>query len=452
MTTLESIKEYLQMLAPAELKKNLKEISTQDLIENWDDLSEDEEKIIFRNLPLDMKIDLMDSLSAKDQEDIIRGLTDGGISGIKQLLKEMEPDDLVDIIQSASPDVRKSVWENLSDDVKKEMIFLLKFDEDDAAGLMTPRYIAIKANITVGQALKFIRGQHAKDVETLYIIYVVDQLKRLIGLVSLRDLLEHEDDEIIKDIMETDIISVQDDTDQEETAKIFITYGFLAVPVVDENKVLLGIVTYDDIIDVIREEQTEDVYKMGAMTGEVEPYLDTSIWGMVKKRVPWLVVLLFLGTITTNVLAHYENIVLGAAFLFIFMPVITQTGGNVSNQSSALMIRGLATGEIEGEDMWRILLKEMVIGLLMGLITGVAIFFRGILFPPEITIFQGIAIAVSLCFVVVFSTVLGAFAPLLIHKMGFDPTVMSGPLLSTFIDVCGLSIYFEITKIILQKF
>lgn len=452
MTTLESIKEYLQMLNPAELKKNLKEISTQDLIENWDDLSEDEEKIIFRNLPLDMKIDLMDSLSAKDQEDIIRGLTDGGITGIKQLLKEMEPDDLVDIIQSASPDVRKSVWENLSDDVKKEMIFLLKFDEDDAAGLMTPRYIAIKSNITVGQALKFIRGQHAKDVETLYIVYVVDQLKRLIGLVSLRDLLEHEDDEIIKDIMETDIISVHDDTDQEETAKIFITYGFLAVPVVDENNVLLGIVTYDDIIDVIREEQTEDVYKMGAMTGEIEPYLETSIWGMVKKRVPWLVILLFLGTITTNVLAHYESIVMGAAFLFIFMPVITQTGGNVSNQSSALMIRGLATGEIEGEDMWRILLKEMVIGLLMGLITGAAIFFRGVLFPPEITIFQGVAIAVSLCFVVVFSTVLGAFAPLLIHKMGFDPTVMSGPLLATFIDVCGLSIYFEITKIILQKF
>ncbi len=452
MTTLESIKEYLQMLNPAELKKNLKDIATQDLIENWDDLSEEEEKVIFRNLPLDMKIDLMDSLSAKDQEDIIRGLTDGGITGIKQLLKEMEPDDLVDIIQSASPDVRKSVWENLSDDVKKEMIFLLKFDEDDAAGLMTPRYIAIKSNITVGQALKFIRGEHAKDVETLYIVYVVDQLKRLIGLVSLRDLLEHEDDEIIKNIMETDIISVHDDTDQEETAKIFITYGFLAVPVVDENNVLLGIVTYDDIIDVIREEQTEDVYKMGAMTGEIEPYLETSIWGMVKKRVPWLVILLFLGTITTNVLAHYESIVMGAAFLFIFMPVITQTGGNVSNQSSALMIRGLATGEIESEDMWRILFKEMVIGLLMGVITGAAIFFRGVLFPPEITIFQGVAIAVSLCFVVVFSTVLGAFAPLLIHKLGFDPTVMSGPLLATFIDVCGLSIYFEITKIILQKF
>ncbi len=452
MTTLESIKEYLQMLNQTELKKNLKEISTQDLIENWDDLSEEEEKVIFRNLPLDMKIDLMDSLSAKDQEDIIRNLTDGGISGIKQLLKEMEPDDLVDIIQSASPDVRKSVWENLSDDVKKEMIFLLKFDEDDAAGLMTPRYIAIKPNITVGQALKFIRGQHAKDVETLYIVYVVDQLKRLIGLVSLRDLLEHEDDEIIKNIMETDIISVHDDTDQEETAKIFITYGFLAVPVVDENNVLLGIVTYDDIIDVIREEQTEDVYKMGAMTGEIQPYLDTSIWGMVKKRVPWLVVLLFLGTITTNVLSHYEGIVMGAAFLFIFMPVITQTGGNVSNQSSALMIRGLATGEIEGEDMWRILLREMVIGLLMGVITGFAIFLRGILLPPEITIFQAVAISVSLCFVVVFSTVLGAFAPLLIHKMGFDPTVMSGPLLSTFIDVCGLSIYFEVAKLILSGF
>ena len=143
---------------------------------------------------------------------------------------------------------------------------------------------------------------------------------------------------------------------------------------------------------------------------------------------------------------------MGAAFLFIFMPVITQTGGNVSNQSSALMIRGLATGEIEGEDMWRILLREMVIGLLMGVITGFAIFLRGILMPPEITIFQAVAISVSLCFVVVFSTVLGAFAPLLIHKMGFDPTVMSGPLLSTFIDVCGLSIYFEVAKLILSGF
>lgn len=450
MTTLESIREYLEIFNQTDLRNNLSQITTQDLIENWEMLSEEEGRIIFRNLPLDMKIDLMNSLSAIDQEAIIKDLTDGGFTGIKQLLKEMEPDDLADIIQCAAPDVRKSVWENLSDDVKREMIFLLKFDEDDAAGLMTTRYIAIRSSITVSQAIRFIRSHKTKDVETPYIIYVVDQFKRLIGVLSLRELLESEDDDTIKDIMTTDVISVNEKTDQEETAKILTTYGFLALPVVDDDNELLGIVTFDDIIDVIEEEQTEDIYKMGAISGKVVPYLDTSIWGMVKKRVPWLVILLFLGTVTTNVLSHYESIVMGAAFLFIFMPVITQTGGNVSNQSSALMIRGLATGEISTGDTFRILLREMAIGLIMGIITGIAIFLRGIIFPPEITLYQACAISMSLCFVVIFSGIVGALAPLFIHKIGMDPTVMSGPLLSTVIDVCGLSIYFELAKFFLR--
>ncbi|MCQ2604890.1 MAG: magnesium transporter [Spirochaetia bacterium] len=450
MTTLEAIREYLELLNSSELKSNLEELSTQDLIENWDDLTEEEETVIFKHLPLEMKIDLMKSLSPKDQESILRTFTDGGLTTIKQLLKEMDPDDLVDIIQSASPDVRKSVWENLSDDTKKEMIFLLKFDEDDASGLMTPRYIALQANISVAQALKFIRGQQVKDVETIYVLYVIDQFKRLIGVLSLRDILKAQDTDMIRDIMETDIISVEEKTDQEETAKIFITYGFLAIPVVDDDNVLLGIVTYDDIIDVIREEQTEDVYKMGAMNGKVEPYFETSIWGLVRKRVPWLVMLLFLGTVTTNLLHHYESIVMGAAFLFIFMPVITQTGGNASNQSSALMIRGLATGEVETDDILRVLFREMIIGLIMGAITGLAIFCRGMLLPPSISFYQAFAVSVSLCFVVVFSSVIGALAPLIISKLGFDPTVMSGPLLATFIDVCGLSIYFELAKMILS--
>lgn len=450
VTTLESIKEYLELLNSSELKNNLKEISTQDLIENWNLLSDEEERIIFKHLPLDMKLDLMNSLSSEDQEAIIRNLTEGGIKGIKQLLKEMDPDDIVDIIQSTSPDVRKAVWENLSEDVKKEMIFLLKFDENEAAGLMTPRYIAVKPNITTTQVLKFIRNKGVREIETIYIIYVVDQLKRLIGVVSLRDILMANDDDLIKNIMETDIISVREKTDQEETAKIFETYGFLALPVVDEDNVLLGIVTFDDIIDVIREEQTEDVYKMNAMNGIVVPYLDTSVWGLVEKRIPWLIVLLFLGTITTNLLHYYENIVLGASFLFIFMPVITQTGGNASNQSSTLMIRGLATNEIFFSDFLKILLREIAIGMIMGIITGGVILLRSIFFPPQITFFQASAVAVSLCFVVLFSTVTGALAPLVIDKLGFDPTVMSGPLLATVIDVCGLSIYFEITKFILN--
>jgi magnesium transporter len=189
---------------------------------------------------------------------------------------------------------------------------------------------------------------------------------------------------------------------------------------------------------------------MGAIGGKPLPYLETSIIGLVKKRIPWLIVLLIVGTITTNVLHHYEDIILGAAFLFMFMPVITQTGGNAGSQSSTLMIRGLATEEIYFKDIWKILAREIIVGLLMGIGTGFVVFIRGVFLPPGVQIFQAIAISLSLCFVVIFSTVVGAFAPLLIHRMGYDPTVMSGPLMATLIDVSGLTIYFEIARYLLK--
>lgn len=443
---LQNVKEYLHLLKPDELKNILLDISLQDLIENWDELTNEESIIIFKHLNLEMKVDLINSLSYKEQERILEELTE---ESVKQLLNEMEPDDLVDFIQSVSSEVRKSVWEKLSDDAKKETLFLLRFDEDDAAGLMTPRYIAIKPTIKVSQALHFVRTG-MEEVETVYYFYVVDRLKRLTGVVSLREILSSEDDQLVADIMERDIISVREETDQEEVAKILETYSLLALPVVDENNVLLGIVTFDDVLDVIREEQTEDLYKMGAMTGKALPYLETTIMGLVKKRIPWLIILLMFGTITTNVLHHYEDIIIGAAFLFMFMPVITQTGGNSGSQSSTLMIRGLATEEIHFKDIWIILLKELSVGFIMGIGTGLVIFSRGILLPPGIEFAQAFAISVSLCFVVLFSSIVGAAAPLLIHKMGYDPTVMSGPLMATVIDICGLTIYFESAKFFLN--
>ncbi len=442
----QNIKEYINLLKPDEIRNLLDEWSLQDLIENWDDLTDDESIVVFKNLNPEMKVDLINSLSYKEQERILEELTE---ESIKQLLSEMEPDDLVDFIQSVSSDVRKAVWENLSDNAKKETLFLLRFDEDDAAGLMTPRYITIKPTIKVKQALNFVRTG-VEEIETIYYFYVVDQLKRLIGVVSLREILASEDDQLIADIMERDIISVREETDQEEVAKTLETYNLLAMPVVDENNVLLGIITFDDVIDVIREEQTEDLYKMGAMGGDSLPYLETSIIGLVKKRIPWLIILLIFGTITTNVLHHYEDIIIGAAFLFMFMPVITQTGGNSGNQSSTLMIRGLATEEIHFRDIWVVLLKEISVGLIMGLGTGLVILARGMFLPPGINFFQAAAISVSLCFVVVFSSIVGALAPLLIHRMGYDPTVMSGPLMATVIDICGLTIYFESAKFLLK--
>lgn len=441
----EHFREFYKIMKYEELKEFLQSIDIIDLIENWRILTDDEADIIFKNLPLEQKIDLIVELPDAEQERIIHSLS---AKNKKELFKEMEPDDLVDIVQTVSHEVRNSVWESLSEEAKRETLFLLRFEEDDAAGLMTPRYLAIRASINIQQAIHFIRDNCDK-VEYLYNIYVLDNLQRLIGIVSIKDILAAEDGTFISDIMNRKFVAVREDTDQEEVAKILEANDLISVPVVDQNNLLLGDITFDDIMDVIREEQTEDMYKMGAIAGAADYYTDISVWGMVKKRVPWLILLLLVGTITTNVLKHYEHIILGAAFLFIFMPVITETGGNTGSQASTLIIRGLATGDIHFREIWNIVLKELFIGLIMGLMTGMVLILRSTLLPPGIGLTESIAIGASLVLVVLMSNLIGTLAPLTIHKMGFDPAVMSGPLMATVIDVAGLSIYFETAKFFL---
>ena len=431
---------------PEELRKILQELQLTEILEGWGAFNAEEALKIMLYLPLEAKVDLMNSLSNSEQERLIESLSE---QSMNQILAEMDPDDLTDFIQSVSPEVRKAAWNSLSEESKKETLFLLRFDEDDAAGLMTPRYLALRAGISVAQAIGFVR-KSALEVETVYYIYVLDEFQRMLGVLSLRELLQADDSSRINEIMMTNYVSVHEETDQEEVAKILETYDLIAVPVVDKRNKLLGIVTFDDIIDVIREEHTEDTYKMGAMTGNIDPYLDSSVISLVKKRVPWLIVLLILGTITTNVVDHYADMITTAAFLFIFMPVITQTGGNSGSQSSTLMIRGLATGQIHSRDAGRIILKEIAVGITMGLVTGLVIIARSFFLPPGVALTQSLTIGCALAFVVLFSTLVGTIAPLMINRLGFDPTVMSAPLMATVIDVAGLTIYFEISRLLLQ--
>ncbi|QEN08024.1 magnesium transporter [Oceanispirochaeta crateris] len=442
---IENLKEYLDPVNDGQLRSVLDELSAAEIAEIWDNFSNEESLRIFALIQQDKRSDLISELHIYEQEHLIRELSEGIT---KTLLNGMEPDNLVDLIQSVSPELRSAVWEQLSEETRRETTFLLRFDEDDAAGIMTPRYAAILGGITVAQALKFIR-KTMDEMETIYYLYVVDKLKRLNGVVSLKDILRANDSDRIEDIMIRKVIYVHDDTDQEESARVLENHGLLALPVVDRFNRLLGIITFDDVIDVIREEQTEDIYKMGAMGGNTNSYLETSSWGLVKKRIPWLIILLVAGTITTNVLHLYQDLLLAAAFLTLFIPVITQTGGNSGTQSSTLMIRGLATGELHFRDIGKVMLKEIIVGLFLGITTGVVILTRAYFTPPGIEFLPAIAIAISLCSVVIFATVLGAFVPMLIHKIGFDPTVAAGPLMSTVIDVCGLTIFFEVSKRIL---
>jgi magnesium transporter len=443
--TLENIRGFLTELRETELRRLLEAVPVSELIELWEDLDEEEELKIFSVMDQDRKLDLMTSLPYSRQEQLIKSLTG---ESARALLAAMDPDDLTDFIQAVSPEVREAVWNALSPEAREETQFLLKYDYDDAAGLMTTRFLAIRPNQKVGQALRWLR-RNLGDVETVYSIFVVDPLKRLVGVVSLRDLLAAEDDELVRNVMVRQVISVYQDTDQEETAKILETHDLLALPVVDRMNRLLGIVTFDDIIDVIREEQSEDVYKMGAVSASRETYLESSVFALVRRRIPWLVVLLLAATLTTNVIASYSSVLQAAVVLAFFIPIVTGTGGNSGTQSATLMIRGLATGELRFHDIWRILLKEAAVGLLIGTCLGVLTLGRAMILPPRIPLNEAMAVATAMFFVVIVATLVGTLAPMLIARLRLDPAVMAGPLMATLIDVSGLTIYFQTAKLLL---
>ena len=445
---LENISEYMEdPLNNGEIAASLRELSASDLVELWDVLTPEQSLQLFLLIDQENRSSLMAELNHSDQEILLESLSE---QLTKDLLLYMEPDDLADLIQSVSADVRESLWNNLTEESRREIEFLLRYDEDDAAGIMTPRYGALRAEITVNQAISFVRRDMTDKLETIYYLYVVDGFKRLIGVISLRELLSADNNEKVGDLMERNVICVKDDTDQEEAARVLEDNDLLAIPVIDNQHRLLGIVTFDDVIDVIREEQTEDIYKMGAMGGNTDSYLESSVFALVWKRLPWLIILLIAGTITTNVLDAYSELTVAALFLTLFIPVITQTGGNTGTQSSTLMIRGLATGELKFKDLGKVILKELFVALLIGLATGLVILLRSLFLPPGIGLSEALTVSFALTCVVIFATLLGCIVPMVIHRLGFDPTVAAGPLMSTVIDVCGLTIYFEIARLLLK--
>ena len=442
--TIDSLRRLLE-LNDDSLRQILSDMTVAELSDGWYELDADEALKIFLALDQDTRGELISELPTADQQELVTALSE---EATRDLLEVMDPDDLVDLIQTVSPEVRTEVLGHLSGEARREAEFLLRFDDDDAAGLMTTRYAAIREDLTTAQALAFLR-RAPEELETIYYVYVVDGLQRLSGVVSLRQILFAPDGRRIIDIMERNVVSVRDDTDQEETAKVLENHDLIALPVVDRWNRLLGIVTFDDMIDVIREEQSEDVYRMSAIGGEAEEYLESSVPRLIWRRLPWLVILLLTGTITTNVLAGYEALITRFAFLALFIPVITQTGGNSGTQSSTLMIRGLATGHLHFRLIGRAFLKELGTGLAIGIATGIVIFLRSILLPPGVGTLEAATVAVSLSAVVLFATLLGCLVPFIIDRFGGDPAVAAGPLMSTLIDVAGLTVYFEVARILL---
>ncbi|HXJ31736.1 MAG TPA: magnesium transporter [Gemmatimonadales bacterium] len=422
------------------------------LWEEWPALSAKKRVRRFKQLPRHEADDFFLSLEPREQMTLLLSLPQGEQ---RLWMRLLPPDDAVDLIQEASPEERDRLLEMLDDTTRREVRALLAHAEDDAGGLMNPRFARIRPEMTVGEAIRYLRKQ-ATSVETIYYLYVLDNDQTLRGVVSFRQLFQAAEDKVVRDIMVTDVVSVPEHMDQELVARLFQKHNVLALPVVDEAGKMVGIITFDDIADAIREEATEDIQKIGGVEALEAPYLTIEFMRLLKKRAGWLAALFLGEMLTATAMTHYQDEIASAVVLALFVPLIISSGGNSGSQATTLVIRAIALGEVRLRDWWRVLRREIAAGLGLGLILG-TIGLTRILLWQAIGGTYGVhfmrialTVAFSLVGVVLWGSVAGSMLPFILRRVGFDPASASAPLVATLVDVTGLVIYFTIASIVLH--
>jgi magnesium transporter len=422
------------------------------LWEEWPALSAKKRVRRFKQLPRHEADDFFLSLEPREQERLLLSLPQGEQ---RLWMRVLAPDDAVDLIQEAPADERDRLLEMLDDTTRREVRALLAHAEDDAGGLMNPRFARIRPEMTVGEAIRYLRKQ-ATSVETIYYLYVLDNDQTLRGVVTFRQLFQAAEDTVVRDIMVTDVVSVPEHMDQELVARLFQKHNVLALPVVDESGKMVGIITFDDIADAIREEATEDIQKIGGVEALEAPYLTIEFTRLLKKRAGWLAALFLGEMLTATAMTHYQNEIASAVVLALFVPLIISSGGNSGSQATTLVIRAIALGEVRLRDWWRVLRREIGAGLGLGLILG-TIGLARILLWQAIGGTYGVhfmrialTVAFSLVGVVLWGSVAGSMLPFILRRVGFDPASASAPLVATLVDVTGLVIYFTIASVVLR--
>ena len=385
------------------------------------------------------------------QEMLIRGFSD---TELKEVVDELYVDDAVDIIEEMPANVVGRILRSADSQTRQQINNILKYPKDSAGSIMTTEYVDLKKSMTVADAIKRIR-RTGVDKETIYTCYVTDSVRRLLGVVSAKALLLAEDDDVLEDIMETNIIYVHTTDDQEEVANQLTKYDFVAIPVVDGEKRLVGIVTFDDAMDILEEETTEDIEKMAAITPSDKPYLRTGVVQIFSKRIPWLLVLMVSATFTGMIISSFEESLAKFAVLTAFIPMLMDTGGNSGSQASVTIIRGLSLHEIEMRDIGRILWKESRVGLLTGATLAVVNFGkimlvdRMLLGNTSITMAVAAVVCVTLVATVFLAKLVGCSLPILAKRIGFDPAVMASPFITTIVDALSLFIYLQVATAVL---
>ena len=438
----EWIAELIEKKKYAELKTRLEEIPSVDIAEIFAEVESKYHAVILRLLNKETAADVFVELDTDTQMTLIESFSDRELGAI---LEEMYLDDTVDIIEEMPAAVVKRIIKFSSKEEREMINRLLLFDKDTAGAIMTTEYVRLIPEMTVSEALAHIRNV-AIDKETIYTCYVTDKKRHLLGIVTAKDLLLHDHDVTLESIMEENAVFSRTSDDKEEVALLFDRYGFLAIPVVDSECRLVGIVTVDDAMDVIREETEEDFAKMAGMTPTETTYLKTSAFDFLKARLPWLLLLMFSATISSAILTIFEDAL--SAVLVLFVPMIMGTGGNSGGQSSVTVIRSLSLGEVEYRDTFKVMRKELFVGLMAGALVGVATFLKVVLIDrfllgnDAVTPLVALAVAVSLGLTIVFAKLIGAALPILAKRLGFDPAVMASPFITTLVDAASLLIYF----------
>ena len=433
------------------LRDILSTMNPADIAAVFDELPESRLPLLFRLLPKELAAETFVEMDTDAQALLIRGFSD---SELKEVIDELYVDDAVDIVEEMPANVVQRILTQADPEMRKQINEILRYPEDSAGSIMTTEYVSLRPNMTVGEAILRIR-RTGIDKETIYTCYVTKN-RTLIGLVSVKDLLlAQDDDETVDKIMETNVISVHTHTDQEEVARMFSKYNFLALPVVDTENRMVGIVTFDDAMDVMEDEATEDMEIMGGMTPSDKTYLRSSTFDLFKHRIPWLMLLMVSATFTGLIITHFESALAAQVALTAFIPMLMDTGGNSGSQSSVTVIRALSLGEIEFSDLPRVVWKEIRTAVLCGISLAAACFAKIMLVDrlmlgnEDVTCLVALVVCATMALTVLVAKVIGCVLPMLAKKVGFDPAVMASPFITTIVDALSLLIYFGIASVLL---
>lgn len=431
-------KDYIRV------KKILSEMNETDVTEILEPCDPQKTLLLFRMLPKKSAVDVFARFSSEKQLSILNSVTN---RELKDIIDELFFDDMIDLIEEMPANIVKKILRATGEEERVLINQFLMYPEDSAGSLMTIEYLNFKKTMTVKEALLHVKKTGITK-ETIYTCYVTDSKKRLEGFVSLRSLVTSDEDLLVEEIMEPNVICVNTHDDQEFVANAFKKYGFLALPVVDNEHRLTGIITVDDIMEVMEQEATEDFQKMAAMSPSEDAYLNSSVFALAKHRLPWLLILMISATFTGRIMGRFEDILTQVVVLSMFIPMLMDTGGNSGSQSSTLVIRGLVTGEITMKDWWRVLWKEFRVSFLVGLILAATNFIR-LIALERIDVLIAFTVSVTIVATVMAAKVVGGLLPLLAKKLKIDPATMAGPLITTIVDALALIVYFATASILL---